>query len=193
MIVLPDITAGVVLADPPLAFKTRSAKGEGRSPQHHYACLAFDQLAAIPVASAAARNSFLFLWVPLRSVFLVGPLMNAWGFSFSGAAFAWAKQNRSGVGWFMGGGYGTRHNVEVCWLGRRGSPKRKSAGVRELIVAPVREHSRKPDEIYSRIEPFSDGPFLELFARQQWPGWVSVGNEVEKFQPQEPNAGARCR
>ena len=46
--------------------------------------------------------------------------------------------------------------------GAAGQPQRKSAGVRELIIAPVREHSRKPDEIYRRVEAFSDGPFLEI-------------------------------
>ena len=129
MIVLPDIRAGAILADPPLTFAAWSPKGEGRSPQHHYRCLSFDALAAMPIAKVAAPDCFLFLWVPLRSVFLVEPLMQAWGFRFSGGAFSWVKQNRSGVGWFMGGGYGTRHNVEICWLGRRGSPQRKSAGV----------------------------------------------------------------
>jgi N6-adenosine-specific RNA methylase IME4 len=159
MLILPDIKAGAILADPPVAFTTRSRKGEGRSPQHHYACMSFDELAAIPVASGAAADCVLFLWIPLRSMPLVEPLMNAWGFSHSGAGFAWAKQNKSGVGWFMGTGYGTRHNVEVCWLGRRGRPRRKSAGVRELIVAPVRQHSRKPDETYGRIEALCDGPY----------------------------------
>jgi N6-adenosine-specific RNA methylase IME4 len=43
-------------------------------------------------------------------------------------------------------------------------------GVRELIIAPRREHSRKPDEIYHRIEALCAGPFVELYARQQWPG-----------------------
>jgi N6-adenosine-specific RNA methylase IME4 len=82
----------------------------------------------------------------------------------------------------MGGGYGTRHNVEICWLGRRGSPRHKSAGVRELIIAPVCEHSLKPDEIYKRIKALCEGPYLELFARQQWPGWTCVGDELGKFK-----------
>ena len=120
MIVLPDIAAGAIVVDAPLAFATWSRKGEGRSPQHHYACLSFEQLAAIPMTRVAARHCFLFLWIPLRSVFLVKPLMQEWGFAFSGAAFVWVKQNRRSPGWFMGGGYGTRHNVEICWLGRRG-------------------------------------------------------------------------
>jgi N6-adenosine-specific RNA methylase IME4 len=180
-ITLPDIKAAAILADPPLAFVARSSKGEGRAPQHHYNCMTFEELAAIPIASVAAPDCFLFLWIPLRSVFVVKPLMNAWGFEFSGAAFAWAKLNPSGNGWFMGGGYGTRHNVEVCWLGRRGSPKRKSAGVRELIVAPRRQHSRKPDETHDRIEALCDGPYLELFARARRQGWLCVGDQIDMF------------
>lgn len=82
----------------------------------------------------------------------------------------------------MGGGYGTRKNAEICWLGRRGNPKRRSRDVRELIVAPRREHSRKPDEQYGRIERLCAGPYLELFARQQRPGWIALGDEVNKFQ-----------
>ncbi len=181
MLVLPDIEARAIVVDAPLAFATWSRKGEGRSPQHHYSCMTFEQLAAIPVANVARPTAFCCCGFHC-SVFLVKPLMRAWGFAFSGAGFTWVKQNRSGVGWFMGGGYGTRHNVEICWLGRRGSPRRKSAGVRELIIAPVREHSRKPDEIYGRVEALSNGPYIELFARQQWPGWTWVGDEVGKFQ-----------
>lgn len=179
---LPKGQFGAILADPAIPFKTWSRLGEGRTPQAHYKCEAFDKLAAIPVASCAAPDCFLFCWVPLRSVFLVEPLMDAWGFKFSGTAFVWVKQNPRGVGWAMGGGYGTRKNAEICWLGRRGEPQRKSKGVRELIIAPRREHSRKPDEVYSRIEALCDGPYLEMNARQRWPGWVCVGDEVGKFK-----------
>jgi N6-adenosine-specific RNA methylase IME4 len=81
----------------------------------------------------------------------------------------------------MGLGHTTRANVELCWLARRGNPHRLDMGVRELIVAPARQHSRKPDETYQRIEQFCAGPYVELFARQQWPGWICVGHENEKF------------
>jgi N6-adenosine-specific RNA methylase IME4 len=53
--------------------------------------------------------------------------------------------------------------------------------VRKLIVAPRRVPGRKPNEVYRRIEALCDGPFLELFARQQWPGWTCVGDESTKF------------
>ena len=172
---------GAIMADPGIAFRAYSPKGEGRCPQTHYRCTPFAELSTLPVATMAAEDCFLFLWVPLRSVDQVVPLMRAWGFAFSGSAFVWAKLNKNGAGFFMGNGYGTRHNAEICWLGRRGSPKRRSMAVRELIVAPRREHSRKPDEVYQRIETLCDGPYLELYARQQWPGWTCLGDESERF------------
>ncbi len=45
------------------------------------------------------------------------------------------------------------------------------ADVRELIVAPVREHSRKPAETRTRIAQPVPGPYLELFARSRAEGW----------------------
>ena len=101
----PRLCAGAIMADPGVAFRAYSAKGEGRSPQKHYRCMPFERLAAVPIAAIAAPDCFLFLWIPLRSVFLVEPLMRAWGFRFSGTAFVWAKQNKNGTGWFMSTGF----------------------------------------------------------------------------------------
>jgi N6-adenosine-specific RNA methylase IME4 len=89
------LRAGAIMADPGLAFEAYSAKGEGRSPQRHYRCQPFEQLVKLPVAEIAGADCFLFLWIPLRSVFLVEPLMCGWGFAFSGAGFAWAKQTKT--------------------------------------------------------------------------------------------------
>ena len=59
---------------------------------------------------------------------------------------------------------------------------RVSAAVRQLIVAPLREHSRKPDEVYQGIEQlFGEQRRLDLFSRQERPGWDSWGNETGKF------------
>lgn len=85
------------------------------------------------------------------------------------------------INWFMGMGYTTRRNTEDCYLFTRGKPKVLDHGVRELIVAPIREHSRKPDEAIERIERLYGGPYCELFGRTQRGGWSSWGNEVNKF------------
>jgi N6-adenosine-specific RNA methylase IME4 len=139
MIVLPDIAAGAILADPGLAFATWSHKGEGRSPQHHYTCLSFEQLAAIPMTRVAARHCFLFLWIPLRSVFLVKPLMQEWGFAFSGAAFVWVKQNRRSPGWFMG--RRLRHPTQRGGL-LAGAPRVAAAKIRRRARAHHRAGAR---------------------------------------------------
>jgi N6-adenosine-specific RNA methylase IME4 len=83
----------------------------------------------------------------------------------------------------VGLGYWTRSNSEVCLLATRGKPKRINADVRQGIIAPRREHSRKPDCVHERIERLVAGPYLELFARQRRPGWDCWGNEVDKFRP----------
>jgi N6-adenosine-specific RNA methylase IME4 len=63
---------------------------------------------------------------------------------------------------------------------------RLSKGVRQVIIEPTREHSRKPDAQYERISelfgPASDVPCIELFARTTRCGWDSWGNETEKFE-----------
>lgn len=51
-----------------------------------------------------------------------------------------------------------------------------------------RKHSRKPDEQYALIESCSPGPFLELFARGERPGWAVWGNQAdESYTPHWPN------
>ena len=67
----------------------------------------------------------------------------------------------------------------MCLLATKGKPKRISKSVRQLIISQRQEHSRKPDEIYERIEQLLDGPYVELFARRERKGWDSWGNEVE--------------
>ena len=66
----------------------------------------------------------------------------------------------------------------MCLLATKGKPKRISKSVRQLIHAPRREHSRKPDEVYDRIEQLLDGTYVELFARRERKGWDSWGNEL---------------
>ncbi len=109
--------------------------------------------------------------------------MHEWGFEYKTAAFTWAKTT-SKDNWHFGCGYWTRANAELCLLGTRGTPKRLSRAVRQLLISPVREHSRKPDETHERIERLVAGPYLELFARQSRPGWTTWGNEADKFDEQ---------
>jgi N6-adenosine-specific RNA methylase IME4 len=181
LVELSGIGAGAILADPPWHFQTYSAKGQGKSPSQHYATLTPDAIAELPVDRLAAPDCWLFLWIPSSQLPIGLKVMERWGFAFSGRAFVWIKSNRKSPGFCVGMGKTTRKNAEDCWLAKRGTPRVQAHDVRELIVAPRREHSRKPDEQYGRIERLCAGPYVELFARQRWPGWHSWGDEADLF------------
>lgn len=179
---------GVIYADPPWKFSVYSDKGKGRSAEAWYDCLTLDEIKKLPVASYAAPDCVLLMWVTDPFLKYGFDVIEAWGFEYKTVGFYWAKciQAQDIFGdiafdeyWPIGTGYWTRTNPEQCLLATRGAPKRLNADVRKLVIAPRREHSRKPDEVYSRIERLCSGPYLELFARNKREGWDSIGDEVE--------------
>ena len=178
----------VVYADPPWRFRTYSAKGQGRSPEAHYPSMDLDAIKALPVAAWAAPDAVLLLWAtdPLLPKAL--EVITAWGFTYKTVGFYWAKLNKGGGAQafgqgdlFKGLGFWTRANPEPCLLATRGKPKRRARDVDKLVVAPRREHSRKPDEVAGRIERLLEGPYLEMFARTSRPGWDAWGLEAGLF------------
>jgi N6-adenosine-specific RNA methylase IME4 len=177
--------AGALLVDPPSPFRVRSPKGEGRSACRHYSTMTVDAIKAYPVADMAAADAWLFLWATTPLLPTALDVLRTWGFTYSGTAFCWAKLNPSGNGFHVGLGFTTRKNIELCLLGRRGGPRILAHDVRELIVTPRRQHSRKPDEQYERIERLVAGPYLEIFARERRPGWHCIGDEVDRFDSAE--------
>lgn len=170
---------GVILADPPWTFATYSKKGKGRSAEAHYDCMSLMDIKAQPVGDWAAPDCALFLWATDPSLPQALEVMVAWGFVYKTVAFTWTKTTKDGTGFPIGCGYWTRANPEQCLLATRGRPQRLSRAVPQLVLAPRREHSRKPNEVYERIEALVAGPYLELFAREQRAGWDSWGEEVE--------------
>ena len=179
----------VIYADPPWTFATYSRKGKGRSPEAYYDCMTLADIQALPVGEWAAEDCVLLLWTTdplLEKAFAV---IHAWGFTYKTVGFYWAKLKKPEVtyndgSFFTGLGFWTRANPELCLLATRGNPHRRSANVRKLIVSPRREHSRKPDGVYERIEALCEGPYLEMFARFSQPGcprpgWDRWGSEAE--------------
>ena len=137
-----------------------------------------DTIAALPVREIAARDCVLFLWATYPKLQEAFQVIEGWGFTYKTVAHTWAKLNPRGQGWHFGLGYWTRGNPEICLLATRGHPKRRDKCVANLIVSPRRDHSRKPDEVYDRIERLVAGPYCELFARQRRPGWSAWGDQL---------------
>ena len=170
----------VILADPPWSFRAWSNKGMGRSAEQHYPTMRLEDIKALPVSDLAAEDCVLFLWATFPMLKEALEVIDTWGFTYKTVAFTWVKENRKSPGLFWGLGYWTRANAEICLLATRGSPKRQSAAVHQVILSPVERHSKKPDEVRERIVTLmGDVPRVELFARQQTPGWDVWGNEVE--------------
>jgi N6-adenosine-specific RNA methylase IME4 len=185
---LPKNHFGAILADPPWHFETWSENGENRSASQHYETMSVDEIWALRVADLAAKDCALFLWVTWPMLVHGLKTIEAWGFTYKTCAICWVKADVTQIDMFnddypveIGAGYWTRSNSEVCLLATRGKPKRINADVRQAIIAPRREHSRKPDGVHERIERLVGGPYLELFARQRRKGWTCWGNEVDKF------------
>ncbi|QOG23775.1 hypothetical protein FOM02_26830 [Bradyrhizobium sp. SEMIA] len=170
---------GSIGSDPQWKFLTRSAAGEGRSANIHYKTEEVDKIKDLPVGQLLADDGAFYMWMVDWCPQDALDLLAHWGLKHVTTAFTWVKQNASGEGWHMGQGYWTRANPEQCWLATKGNPKRLYADVRQLIVAPVMEHSRKPDEWLDRIERLTEGDYLELQARRPRKGWVSWGDELE--------------
>lgn len=178
----------IIYADPAWPFDNYSTKGESRNPNRHYDTMEIDQIAALPVGQLAGKDCACFLWVTDPLLDRGIEVLKAWGFYYKTVAFTWAKRTKLDTGWHMGTGYTTRSNPEICLLGMMGSLPRRDAGVRQLIVEPVREHSRKPDRVADDIvRLFGDLPRVELFSRTRRPGWSHWGREVGKFEMEIEN------
>ena len=149
------------------------------NPANHYPVMTVEEICELPVPKFAADNCVLFMWATFPKLKEAFEVIKAWGFKYSTVAFVWVKKNKKSDSWFMGMGWWTRNNAEVCLVATRGHPKRISRKVHQLIISPVEEHSKKPDITRDKIiELMGDLPRVELFARQAPPGWDVWGNEV---------------
>ena len=177
-----------ILADPPWRFETYSAKGEVKSPVAHYDCLTMPELFALDVGHLAAPDCALFMWATAPMLPDALLTMAHWGFTFKTGG-AWFKQSKSGEKLAFGTGYIWRSAVEFLLVGVNGAPTWRSKSERNAILAPIRQHSRKPEDAYRKIEAMVDGPRLELFARSERAGWDAWGNEVGKFAAGDEGPG----
>lgn len=175
----------VILADPPWAFETHSAKGQGKSASQHYDVQSLEDISRWPVADLAdPRGCLLVMWCtwPLVARGVHTDICRRLGFEPSSGG-VWAKVTTNGLPCF-GTGYVLRDACEPYIIARRG--KRIPAGLkrteRNLILAERREHSRKPDAMHAMLERLlPDAQRVELFAREPRVGWDVWGNQTNKF------------
>lgn len=170
----------IIYADPPWQYRVYSKKGQGRSAENHYHTMNIKDIMALPVDKIADKDCILFLWITFPCLKEGIEVMERWGFKYKTCGFNWVKRNKKKNTYFMGLGFWTRSNSEVCLIGTKGQPKRVSKSVSQICDARIMEHSRKPAEIRERIvELCGELPRIELFARDKVKGWDSLGDEID--------------
>lgn len=186
-----------ILADPPWQFQNRTGKV---APEHRrlsrYGTMSLDDIKVLPVEAAAADTAHLYLWVPNALLPEGLAVMQAWGFHYK-SNIVWQKVRKDGGPDGRGVGFYFRNVTELLLFGIRGKNARTLAPGRtqvNIMSTRKREHSRKPDEQYALIESCSSGPYLELFARGERPGWTIWGNQAdEDYVPTWPTYAHHSR
>ena len=183
----------VIYADPPWHFGASipSVKGTKYVDRHledfHYPTMRASELReffSTTVGALASDDSVLLLWTTDAHLDLAIELGKMAGFTYRTVGFVWNKKTPKGNQVCYMGRW-TMKGTELCLLFTKGHAHKKhlkARNVRQLVEAERREHSRKPDEVASRIEAmFPDARKIELFARTTRPGWAAWGNETGKF------------
>jgi len=171
---------GLILADCPWSYEMYSENGYAKSPEAHYNTMDDEELARLPVELLASGDCYLIMWAIWPKLDSAMRIMKRWGAVYKTGG-AWHKKTRHGKTAF-GTGYILRSSCEPFLVGTFGSPKSGSKSIRNLIEAPTREHSRKPDQMRRSAEKLTPSAFrCELFAREPWAGNDVWGLETGKF------------
>ena len=166
-----------ILADPP--WYQRGGGKVKRGADRHYPILKEAQIKEIMYNQLVGKvedDAHLYLWVANNHLPEGLRIIEHLGFRYI-TNLVWAKP-RFGLGRYFRGQH------EICLFATKG----RGFGVRTQVnniptligksLISQTKHSAKPAEMYDLIEDRSQGPYLELFARNNRPGWTSWGDEI---------------
>lgn len=168
---LPTGRYRLIYADPPWRYE--HIETESRAIENQYPTMSLDDICALSVP--AAEHSVLFLWATSPKLAESIQVIEAWGFNYRTCAI-WDKE-------VIGMGYYFRQQHELLLVAARGSfavpdpPNRPSSVIRSRRS----KHSAKPECVYQMLEAMyprlSTRDRVELFARNERPGWTTWSNE----------------
>lgn len=176
---------GVIMADPPWDIHMELP----------YGTMADDEMRNLNVP-ALQTDGLIFLWVTGRAMELGRECLELWGYKRC-EEIIWVKTNqlqriiRTGRT-----GHWLNHSKEHCLVGIKGDPLVNRNIDTDVLVAEVRETSRKPDEMYPLLERISPRTRkLELFARMHntQAGWMSLGNQLSGVRLVDEGLRARFK
>lgn len=155
-----------LLMDPPWNIQQKGSLGASQ----HYGLMSMEEIKALPINELLSDNAHVWLWVTNAVLPYLPELMAAWGLTYR-SIYTWCKP-RLGLGVYL------RNCTEQLILATKGKAPIQFKGQMNWGFMPIQDHSHKPEEVYEMIERCSQGPYLEMFARQRHPGWYVWGNEI---------------
>ena len=147
------------LRQPTVAVPTWSRHRRVEALEKHYRTLSMQDIKSLPVGQLAAKDSVLYLWTTGPFLREAQAVIEAWGFEHKTLGFNWLKTREGTGGLFVGTGYHTRANAELCLLATKGRGlPRVRRDVQQVVLRPVGRRSEKPQEVRHRIEELYRSP-----------------------------------
>ncbi len=167
---LPEGVFEIIVIDPPWPYGTEY-NPIGRRAANPYPEMSIEDIKNIKLPSA--DNSILWLWTTHKFMRNSFEILDKWGFR-DVAILTWVK-DRMGLGTWL------RSQSEFCIMAVKGKPVINLTNETTILNAPMREHSRKPEEFYTMIDNLCVGRKLEYFSREKREGWEGLGNDTNRF------------
>ena len=169
----PEAKYGVIVADPPWQLRKTDRKARPEQQGWDYPTMSVEDIAALPVASMALPDCWLFLWTTHRYLPHAFGIAEKWDFKYR-YTMTWHK-NSGFQPWNF-----ARLNCEFCLVCSQGNPKlADSRNFNACFYARSGAHSVKPQAFYDTVRRVTGpGPKLDLFGRREIPGFDSWGNQA---------------
>lgn len=152
----------------------------------HYSLMSQVDICAMDLKSILNKNAMVLVWATGPRLHFAIEAIKAWGLHYRGVAFVWVKTKQDKT---IINGQGvpptftkpTSEYVLCATTCKNGRPlKLKKFNTPQIILAPRKGHSTKPEEVRQQIDlTLGTGiDRLEIFARTLVPQWDVVGNAV---------------
>jgi len=166
------MTFSTLVIDPPWPYGDRLMSGRVRTrgAANHYPVMSFEAMRDLRPQDVAEPDAHCYVWTTNAFMGEALELIRGWGFRQK-TILTWVKPQ-------IGMGHYYRNNTEHVLFGVRGKLPTLRKDQPTAFTARRTGHSTKPAAFYAIVERMSPGPYIELFARAERPGWVAVGDEV---------------
>jgi N6-adenosine-specific RNA methylase IME4/DNA-binding XRE family transcriptional regulator len=157
-----------IVIDPPWDWGDEGDINQMGRAKPDYSTMPIEDIEALPVGKIADENCHLYLWVTNRSLPKAFRLIESWGFRYI-TCLTWVKPS------FGMGNYFRGSTEQVLFAVKGSQPLKRHDVPTHFTADRGKGHSAKPDAFYDIVEGCSYAPFIDVFGRQERPGWSVWG------------------